>query len=92
MAKSYRKSLLILGAIALIQGAAWGQPVPVVGDAFYSSTVATGTSPTVNVGGPTGFNGLIQFDLSAFPPGTNVSSAALRLFVSRIGAAGSIFV
>jgi len=77
---------------AVIQTAAWGQSVPLVGDATFNSTVASGTSPSVNVGGPSSFTGLIQFDLTKLPTGTmagNVSNASLRLFL-RVSTPGSI--
>jgi hypothetical protein len=99
MVRAYRKNLFILGVIlgaaVLTQGAAWAQSVPLIGDAFFSGTAASGIGPTLNVGGPTLFTGLIQFDLTRLPAGTtasSVSKATLRLFVSRVGAAGSINV
>jgi hypothetical protein len=92
MVRAYRSKFWILGVAALVQSAAWGQSVPLVGDATFNSTAASGTSPSVNVGGPSAFTGLIQFDLSKLPLGTtagSVSNASLRLFL-RVPTAGSI--
>ena len=77
--------------------AAWAQTVPLVGDAFIlpGSASNIGGTVTVNVGGVSGFQGLFLFDLSKLPPGTtaaNVSGASLRLYVNKVGTAGSINV
>ena len=89
-----RKLIRALAAFCLLLAIGWADQ-SVVGDAFFAPGNATnfGATPSVNVGGPSGFQGLLQFDLSTLPPGTtaaNVSSASLRLFVSRIGTAGTI--
>jgi len=89
-----RKLIRMLAAFCVVLATGWADQ-SVVGDAFFASGNATnfGASPYVNVGGPSGFQGLLQFDLAALPPGTtaaNISSASLRLFVSRIGTAGTI--
>jgi len=92
MVRAYRSCFWILGVAAIIQSAAWGQSVPLVGDATFSSSAASGSSPSVNVGGPSSFTGLIQFDLSKLPAGTtagSVSNASLRLFL-RVSTPGSI--
>ena len=65
------------------------------GDVFFApgSTSQFGATAAVNVGGPLGFVGLLQFDLSTLPAGTTaaqISNASLRLFPSRIGASGSV--
>ena len=54
-----------------------------------------GGTVNVNIGGVSGFQGLFQFDLSKLPPGTtasNVLAASLRLYVNKVGTAGSINV
>jgi len=66
-----------------------------VGDACFAPGNAGrfGAAATVNVGGPTDFQGLLQFDLSTLPVGTTsaqVSNASLRLFVNKIGTSGSV--
>lgn len=93
----HRKILLALAAAAIWQASAGAQSVPLTGDAFFASGNITnfGGNPSINVGGPNGFQGLLQFDLSFLPAGTTpgmVSNAILRLYVSRIGVAGSIDV
>ncbi len=97
MTGASRRILWGIGAAAIFQAAAGAQTAPLTGDAFIQPGVATnyGATPTVNVGGALGLQGLVQFDLTTLPPGTtaaNVSSAYLRLFVNKVGAAGAIFV
>ena len=94
---SFRKFLLGIGALAGLQATVWAQTLPLVGDAFIMPGSASnfGGTVNVNVGGVSGYQGLFQFDLSKLPPGTiaaNISSASLRLYVNKIGAAGSINV
>lgn len=84
-----------IGALAMLQTAAWAQTVPLVGDTFIHTGVAAnyGALVNVNVGGVSGFVGLVQFDLTKLPPGTTASSvsvATLRLFVNKVGAAGAV--
>jgi hypothetical protein len=95
MSGASKKAFFRIGALALLTAAAWGQTVPLAGDAFFASGVATnfGASPNVNVGGVPGYQGLFQFDLSKLPPGTlssSVTVATLRLFVHSIGVGGSV--
>ena len=92
-----KRFLFGIGALALLRAAAWAQTVPLVGDAFIAPGTASnfGGTVNVNVGGVAGYQGLFQFDLGSLPPGTtaaSVSGASLRLFVNKIGTAGSINV
>jgi hypothetical protein len=92
-----RRLLFGIGALALFQTAVWAQSAPLVGDAYILPGNAgnTGGAITVNVGGALGYQGLFLFDLTKLPAGTtaaNVSSASLRLFVNKVGAAGAINV
>jgi Collagen triple helix repeat (20 copies) len=92
-----KRFLFGMGALALLQAAAWAQTVPLVGDAFIAPGTASnfGGTVNVNVGGIAGYQGLFQFDLGSLPPGTtaaSVSGASLLLFVNKIGTAGSINV
>ncbi len=94
---SFKRFLLGVGALAALQATGWAQTLPLVGDAFIMPGSASnfGGTVNVNIGGVSGYQGLFQFDLSKLPPGTiaaNVSSASLRLYVNKIGAAGSINV
>ena len=87
--------LLAVSAAVLLHAAAWADQAHLVGDATFASGNAghLGATPTINVGGPTNFQGLVQFDLSSLPAGTTasqVSNATLQLFVSRIGTPGSV--
>jgi hypothetical protein len=79
----------------LIPLAAFAQTVPLTQDSYVVPGNATnfGTTTTINVGGPTGAEGLMQFDLSALPAGVtgaNIAKATLTLFVSRVVAAGTV--
>lgn len=79
----------------LLPGAMWADNAQLVGDAWFANGNAGhfGATPTINVGGPGNDQGLLQFDFSTLPAGTTaakVSSAMLRLFVSRIGTPGSV--
>jgi hypothetical protein len=87
--------LLAVGAAVFLHAAAWADQAHLVGDASFAAGNAghLGATPTINVGGPSNFQGLVQFDLSTLPGGTTasqVSNATLQLFVSRIGTPGSI--
>ena len=94
----FRRSCFGIGAIALLQATAiWAQTAPLVGDAFIVPGAASnyGALASVDVGGPSGFQGLFLFDLTTLPAGTtaaSVSGASLRLFVNKIGVAGPINV
>lgn len=87
--------ILAIGAAVLMHTVAWADQAHLVGDATFASGNPghLGATPTINVGGPTNFQGLVQFDFSTLPAGTTasqVSNATLQLFVSRIGAPGSV--
>jgi Collagen triple helix repeat (20 copies) len=80
---------------AWLPAVTWADDARLVGDAWFANgnSGQFGATATVNVGGPTNDQGLMQFDFSTLPPGTtsdNISSASLRLFVSRIGSPGGI--
>jgi len=86
---------VVLLQTVLLQTAAWADQAQLVGDASFAPGNAghLGATPTINVGGPTNFQGLVQFSLSTLPAGTTpaqVSNATLQLFVSRIGTPGSV--
>ena len=73
------------------------QTVPLVQDSYVATNPATplnyGTASTINVGGPTATQALVQFDLTTLPAGTtaaNVSQAMLLLFVNKLGASGTV--
>ena len=92
-----RRFLFALAAAALPQVAAWAQTAPLVGDAFITpgSVANYGGLVNVEVGGPSGFQGLFLFDLTTLPAGTSaasVSGASLRLYANKVGPAGSINV
>lgn len=93
----FRRVLFATSIVALIQTGVRAQTSPLVGDAFIApgSVANYGATVSVNVGGVAGYQGLFVFDLTTLPAGTtaaSVSGASLRLFVSKVGAAGSINV
>jgi len=70
--------LLAAGAAIFLQAAAWADQAHLVGDASFAPGNAghLGATPTINVGGPTDFQGLVQFDLSTLPAGTTASQVS----------------
>lgn len=87
--------LLAVGVAVFLHAAAWADQAQLVGDASFAPGNAghLGATPTINVGGPTNFQGLVQFSFSTLPAGTTaaqVSNATLQLFVSRVGTPGSV--
>src|SRR5580658_6102221 len=87
----------LLYSLAILPMAAIAQTIPLTQDSYVVTNPATtnnyGTAATLNVGGPTGAQALVQFDLTTLPMGTtagNVASATLTLFVYKLGAAGGI--
>jgi Collagen triple helix repeat (20 copies) len=84
---------LAAGCIFLLPAMVWGETAPLVGDAFINSGSALnfGTLTTINIGGATGSQGLLLFDLSQLSgPGNRVAWARLRLYVDRVTAAGAV--
>src|SRR5438045_2492952 len=86
---------LLFGSLISIPVAIWAQEVPLLQDTYIvpGSGVNFGGATTLSVGGPTGSRGLIQFDLSTLPAGTvggKVMKATLTVFVSKVGAPGSL--
>ncbi len=83
------------GALAIVHSAAWAQnaTAPLLGDAFINPGSASNFGATVNlnVGGPAGSQGLIQFDLSKVTVApASIAVASLRLFVNRVTTPGSV--
>ncbi len=63
--------LLAVGAAVFLHAAAWADQAHLVGDASFRGRKTRGqlgATPTINVGGPWNFQGLVQFDLSTLPP------------------------
>jgi hypothetical protein len=81
--------------LAALPIAAQAQSVPLTQDSSVipGSGSNFGVLQTVNVGGASAFQGLVQFDLSTLPAGTtssNISKATLVLFVKAVNAAGTV--
>jgi hypothetical protein len=68
------------------------QSFPVTQDSYVMPASATnyGTAITLNVGGPTNAEALVQFDLTSLQGMGSISKATLVLFVNRLTAVGSI--
>jgi hypothetical protein len=86
-----------LCSLALLPVAAFAQTVPLTQDSYVVTSPATasnyGAAVTLNVGGPTAAQGLVQFDLTTLPVGTtsgNIAKATLALFVNKLGATGTV--
>jgi hypothetical protein len=88
-----RLSFLLAGSLAVLPFGLKAQTLPVTQDSYVVPGGATnfGTAATLNVGGPTGTQGLVQFDLTALPAGA-VAKATLVLYVNKLGAAGTVSV
>ena len=92
------RSSLLLGVIAISlfsQGTLWAADGRLVGDAYFAAGNSNnfGSTPTMDVGGPSKFQSLVQFDLSTLPAGTTaaqISNASLRLFAKTVGTPSSI--
>ncbi len=85
----------LAGCVLLLPSLAWGDTAPLVGDAHVTPGDSTpyGGLPTINIGGAPGSQGLVQFDLTNFPPGTtggSVAWARLRLFVNKVTVPGAV--
>ena len=81
--------------LAMIPAAALAQTVPLMQDTYVVPGNGSnyGAAVTINVGGPGGDNGLVQFDLSTLPSGvtvSNIAKATLALYVNKLVAAGSM--
>ena len=92
-----RRILWGIGVWAGLQAMAWAQTVPLVGDTYIlpGSAGNAGAGASVSIGGAQGYQGLLAFDLTKLPAGTTaagVTSAWLRLYVNKVGAAGSVNV
>ena len=87
-----------LCGLALLPVAGFAQTVPLTQDSYVvtlptPTTNNYGTAATINVGGPTGAQALVQYDLTTLPAGTasgNIATATLALFVNKLGAAGTV--
>ena len=92
-----KSAVLAVCLFALLEAGAYAQTAPLTGDTQIAPGSAQnyGAAPLVSVGGPSGFEGLFQFDLADLPPGTapgTIANATLQLFVSSVGTAGGINV
>ena len=87
----------IFWGLAILPVAARAQTVPLTQDAYVVPFSGTnfGTATTINAGGVTGAQSLVQFDLTALPAGTtgvNIAKATLTLFVNKVAAGGTVNV
>ncbi len=86
-----RTAIWLSLAALLLPALCMAQIAPLVGDSYVVPGTASnyGSTVTINVGGSTNDQGLVQFDLSQVPSGT-VSNATLVLFINTLGAAGTV--
>jgi Collagen triple helix repeat (20 copies) len=84
--------LLVAGAAVLIPLLSRADSVPLVGDTFINagSSLNFGNLPTINLGGTSGSQGLLLFDLSAFPANGPVAWAKLRVYVDKVTTPGAL--
>src|SRR5690349_21846365 len=83
------KVLLAAGSLGLIP--LWATDVQLTGDTYVTPGSASnfGALPNIVVG-PSGAFGLVQFDLTSIPAGSNVTKAYLQIFVNKVNTAGSL--
>jgi hypothetical protein len=82
-------------ALATLTSAASAQSLLPTADTFTAQGTSSNfsTSPTINIGGASNYQGLIQFDLANLPTGltgAGIAKANLVLFVNKIGTAGAV--
>ena len=97
MYNTHIRPLICRLALALLPMAAVAQTVPLIQDSTVipGNGINYGSATTINVGGPTGAQALVQFDLTALPvgiTGSNIAKATLVLFASKLGEAGTVNV
>ena len=83
-------AVLLVTGLLLVPGLLAAIP-PVVGDATISSAAPTtnfGSTGTLNIA--PGNAGLIQFDLTAYSPGTVVNVAYLQVYANQVTAGGTL--
>jgi len=87
----------LAAGLAILPMFASAQTVPLTQDSYVVTNPATtnnyGTAATINVGGPSADDALLQFDITTLPAGTaaaNIAKATLSLFVNKLGEAGTI--
>ena len=91
---SYTMQLAAVGCALLLPLIARADTAPLAADAYINpgSALAFGGLPTLNIGGATNSQGLIQFDLTQWVgiPGSKVASARLHFYVNKVTAAGAV--
>jgi hypothetical protein len=92
---SNRFGCRFLCGLFLLSPAIFAQSAPLVQDSFVVPGNASnyGSTTTLNVGGPSASQALVQFDLTQLPAGTTASGiakATLVLFVNKLSAAGTV--
>ncbi len=87
-----RSACILLWTSALLAPAAVAQITPLMQDSYFTpgNGLNFGSATTINVGGPNSSAALVQFDLSRLPSGVSVAQATLCVFVSKVGAAGTV--
>jgi hypothetical protein len=85
----------LLCGLCLVPSAVFAQSVPLAQDSYVVPGNATnyGSATTLNVGGASNDQALVQFDLTQLPVGTtsgSISKATLILFVTKMTSAGTV--
>src|ERR1700684_677223 len=84
-----------LCALVLLPVAGFAESAPLVQDSYVVPGSATnyGSATTLNVGGASNDQALVQFDLSQLPVGTTagtIAKATLIVFVTKLGNTGTV--
>ena len=82
----------VVGLALLLPALSQADTAPLTGDAFIQSGNPDnfGNLPNIDLGGASAYQGLIQFDLSAIPPGSVVAWARLKFYVETVSVAGAV--
>jgi hypothetical protein len=86
-----KRILAFVALMVVMSYPAWAADATLVADTYVSSTASSasfGALPFLHVSSTD--SALIQFDLSAYPPGTTVTRAYLRLYVNNAATGGTL--
>lgn len=93
--RSIRSGFGLLCGLFLLPPVIFAQSAPLVQDSYVvpGNAINYGSVTTLNVGGESNDQALVQFDLAQLPPGTtagSIAKATLILFVTKLTSAGTV--
>lgn len=86
--------LIGVGGAFLLPVLAWGEAARLGGDSYITPGNGSnfGVLPGINVGGASGSQGLLLFDVSGIPANSTIAWARLRFYVNSVTVAGGVDV